>query len=296
MKKLLLILLLIPSVLFSAQLNAPSTGMGDVSNGVMSTSNFMLEVAKGNVPGHSAVNKFGHNPDAEAGQDVWGGGSEYGFYPTEAEGAQFIDVESTDNTDDIAGGDGALTVTIQGLGENWELVEETVTMTGTTPVEMTQKFFRLFRAFVRTSGADETNAGIITAYIRDAETLANTGIYITAGRGQTQQAIYTIPAGKTGYFIKGYVGMSSPTFQGVEAEFNWLLRVNAFGPGGAWLIQGEIGVVNIGSSFWIYEYGVPAGPMPEKTDIRIELVEETETTGGVDVVAGYDLILVDDGY
>ena len=62
MKKLLLILLLIPSVLFSAQLHVPSTGTGDVSNGVMSTSSFMVEVAKGNVPGHSVVNKFGKRP------------------------------------------------------------------------------------------------------------------------------------------------------------------------------------------------------------------------------------------
>jgi hypothetical protein len=300
MKKLLLILLLIPSVLFSAQLNIPSTGTGDVSNGVMSTSNFMLEVAKGNVPGHSVINKFGHNPDSQEGdvEDVWGGGGLYGFYPATE---QFIDIESSSVEDDIltAGaiaGTGAHTVILQGLCEDstdWVQCETEVEMNGIAPVEVDTKFIRLFRAFVRTSGDNATNEGNITAYIRGAETLTNTGIWISATHGQTQQAIYTVPSGKTAYFVKGYVGLSTSTVTQKQGTFNWMLRVNAFGPGGAWLTQGEVGLTNLGSNYWKYEYGIPAGPIPFKTDIRITL---TESNDDFDTVAGYDLILVDDGY
>jgi hypothetical protein len=62
------------------------------------------------------------------------------------------------------------------------------------------------------------------------------------------------------------------------------------GVNGAWLVQGEIGCVNSGSSHWQYEYGIPAGPLPEKTDIRIEL---TTASAIFDAVGGYDLLLVD---
>ena len=33
---------------------------------------FYLEVAKGNIEGHDHVNKFGHNPTASGGDDIWG--------------------------------------------------------------------------------------------------------------------------------------------------------------------------------------------------------------------------------
>ena len=53
---------------------------------VPASPDYYLEIAKGNVPGNSVVNKFGHNPLADAGttgatpQDVWGGGDLYPFY------------------------------------------------------------------------------------------------------------------------------------------------------------------------------------------------------------------------
>jgi len=72
------------------------------------TDNFYLEVAKGNIPGHSAVNKFGHNGAvAMTGEDVWAGGGDYGFFPTSAVS---IDIKSDDDEDGGAGTDtGALT-------------------------------------------------------------------------------------------------------------------------------------------------------------------------------------------
>ena len=41
--------------------------------------NFYLDIARGVVPGYSQVNKFGHNPTATAGDDIWGGGGTYVF-------------------------------------------------------------------------------------------------------------------------------------------------------------------------------------------------------------------------
>ena len=254
--------------------------------------NYMLEIAKGNVAGHSAVNKFGHNPAAVAGDDIWGGGGRYIFYPT---AGVLVDVVSTVDSDNGATATGALTVIVQGLDENWDFIEETVTMNGTTPVTtMTTTFIRLYRAFVQISGSSETNDGDITVYARangSGLTAGDVGVFIEAGGGQTQQTIYTVPAGKSAYFIKGYVGLSTSAKTSENGVFRWMLRVNAFGAGGAWLVQGEAGLVNLGSGFWIYEYGVPAGAIPEKTDIRIELTEASNTFS---TVGGYDLVLVDD--
>jgi hypothetical protein len=253
--------------------------------------NFYLEVAKGNVPGHSAVNKFGHNPSAVAGDDIWGGGGRYVFYPSSG---VLVDVVSTVDSDNGATATGALTLIVQGLDENWDRVEELVTLDGTTPVTtMTTTFIRVFRAFVQIAGASETNDGDITVYARatgGGVTAGDVGAFIGAGGGQTQQTIYTVPGGKSAYFIKGYVGLATSVKTAEDGVFRWMLRVNAFGPGGAWLVQGEAGLVNLGMGTWQYEYGIPAGPIPEKSDIRIYLESASNT---FDTIGGYDLILVD---
>jgi hypothetical protein len=268
-------------------------GLSPVATGDVMAKDFYIEVAKGNVAGHSAINKFGHSPTAPvataiAPQDVWGGAGLYDYYPTEA---LAVSIASTDDTEDNVGGDGALTVTVQGLGENWEVVEETVTMTGDTPAPLTQKFIRLYRAFVRTSGADATNAGDIV--VHETADDSNVGIFITAGHGQTQQCNYTIPANTTAFFIKGYVGLSVAAQTAKTGTFRWMLRVNAFGAGGAWLTQGEVGLINSGNSYWKYKYGVPAGAILEKTDMKIQL---SLSNFIMDIVGGYDLVLVEAGY
>lgn len=249
---------------------------------------FLYNVALGRVPGYSAINKFGHNPTATAGDDVWSGGGDYVYFPT---AAVAVDIVST-STDDDTGGTGAIQVEVQGLGEDWLLQTETITLNGTGVVQMTKTFVRLFRAYVTEAGTANGNVGNITVYARangSGLTAGDVGIYIGALDGQTQQAIYTIPADKSGLFVKGYVGLKNSTFQGEDGTFRWLMRINN-GLNGAWLTQGEIGLINIGNSYWQYEYGIPAGPIPPKTDIRIELTAATDT---MDTVGGFDLLLID---
>jgi len=249
---------------------------------------FFLEVAKGNVPGHSSINKFGHNPTASNGDDVWGGDGVYPYFPTAA-----VDVDIvSDSTDDDSGGIGAIQVTIQGLNSSWEAQEETVTLNGTGVVQLSNTYVRLFRAWVHEAGTSNSNVGNITAYARSTGsgvTAGDVGIFIGAGGGQTQHTIYTVPDGKTAYFIKGYVGLATSDKTAENAIFRWMMKLNN-GVNGAWLVQGEIGLVNLGSGHWKYEYGVPAGPIPERTDIRI-MVESA--SGTFDTVGGYDLVLVD---
>ena len=275
----LVLVILIVSIGFVSSFNFAGEPVSIVG---VPNSNFMLEVSKGNVPGHTAINKFGQNPTADTGDDIWGGDGTYDFYPSTA---QSMEILSTSASDDV-GGTGAIQVLVQGLDSNWEEVTETVTLDGTTPVALQNQYIRMYRAYVVEAGSSNSNIGDITVEIVGSSTVA---IFIGAGGGQTQHAIYTIPGGKTGYFVKGYVGLSNSNKNGEDGTFRWLLRLNN-GLNGAWLTQGEVGLVNIGSSYWQYEYGVPAGPLPEKTDIRIELTTASAT---MDAVAGFDILLVD---
>lgn len=245
---------------------------------------FMLEVAKGNVPGHSHINKFGHNAAvAITGEDVWAGGGTYNFYPTSAVACTIVSDSVNDDGSPV--GTGARTVEVYGLDSNWDLQQETVTIDGTTSVNLANSYIRLYRAEVLTAGSVGTNDGNIT--IAGG---GNTGAYIAAGDGQTQQAIYTIPNGKTGYFIKGYVAISDDDKAGEVAEFKWKARANN-GTTGAWQTKGQMANRSNGSGWWAYEYGIPVGPIPEKTDLRIECFSATDIVG---VVGGFDLVLVDD--
>jgi hypothetical protein len=67
---------------------------------IVDVTSFLIEVAKGNVAGHTVMNKFGANPDIDiltAPEDVWDGGGIYSFFPATA---QSMEMESTD-VDDV---------------------------------------------------------------------------------------------------------------------------------------------------------------------------------------------------
>lgn len=256
-------------------------GGGTVSDPFISIpADFKLEIVKGNVPGHSTVNKFGHNSAGAAGLDMWDAGVAYNYYPTTAQACTIVSTSSTDGNT-LAG---AWTVTVYGLDSNWAEISETVTMNGTTPVALTNNYIRLYRAVVMTAGSNETNTGVITVTGG-----GNIGIHIAIGEGQTQQAIYTVPAGKTAYFTKGYVALSDDDKTGESMEFFWKVRPGI--PNGAWQVKGDVALGTLSSSWWVYEYGTPAGPIAEKSDIKISIPDSSSILG---CVGGFDLILVDD--
>jgi hypothetical protein len=131
--------------------------------------------------------------DQVAFEVIWETGGQYPWQST----AVTVDVVSDDANDDVAG-TGARTLRIQGLDGSYNLAEETVDMDGTTTVTTTQTFLRVFRMSVETAGSSGNNEGTITVTYTGGSDVAAT---ITAGNGQTLMAVYTIPAGKTGYFV-----------------------------------------------------------------------------------------------
>ena len=173
---------------------------------------FYLEVRKGNVIGHSIVQKFGAidnvtttlTPVTSSGQ-----------YPTPLAPVT-LELVSDDNTNDIPAGTGAITVTLEGLSNTngaWTEESQTIALNGTTPVAVPNDMLRVYRLFVATSGTYATQTApshnsTITLRVTGAgatwQTLTPTGSF---GLSQSEIAVYTVPKGKTGYLLSKKVSV-----------------------------------------------------------------------------------------
>lgn len=165
------------------------------------TEDFLLEVAKGNVPGHSRVTKFGRNPNIAAGttEEIWSVSTNR----TRLTAAATLEAISTDIDDSDSGGinpasTGARIITVEGLDGSWAEVSEDITMDGTTASAATStSFFRVNRVYVKTMGTyGGSNEGTITVRVSGA---GSTQAQIEIGKGQTEMAMYSVPTGKTAY-------------------------------------------------------------------------------------------------
>lgn len=152
-----------------------------------------VDISRGDVSGVSFINKFGRNEDIDIAnnEDVWDGGGTYPFLSA-AGILHFV----SDNINDTSAGTGARTIKIFGLGFDYNEIDEIISMNGTTVVNTLKSYLRVYRAEVKTVGITEINEGTITAVNGSSIQLK-----ILPEKGQTQMAIYTIPAGKTGYLL-----------------------------------------------------------------------------------------------
>ena len=167
---------------------------------------FLIEVQKGNVPGHSMVHKFGRNEVVPNGS--WAFVNLLGFTVWPISSDTPIRIKAGNGLD-TSTGTGAREITVQGIDDSFNEVTETIVTSGTSPsVVTTTSFWRVHRAWVSAVG---TYGG---ANSSEAVTIENsTGgidlIQIGAGEGQTQFGGYTIPINKTGYFMSAQVHVDS---------------------------------------------------------------------------------------
>lgn len=131
--------------------------------------------------------------------------------PTTAEALEIL----SDNADDTVEGSGARVVTVEGIGDDFGLLSEDVTMNGTTAVALSNQFRRVFRIVVKESGtyANQTtgsHAGTIT--VRGAGAGSTWGtINLKNGfpLGASLIGAYTVPAGYTAHIIHEEVFVDS---------------------------------------------------------------------------------------
>ena len=238
---------------------------------------FYLAVQQGKVPGYSMVNKFGYNPTIGSGsfETIWETGNNYAWQST----AVTVDVVSDNVNDDVAG-TGARTLRIQGLDGSYNFAEETVDMDGTTTVTTTQTFLRVFRMSVETAGSSGNNEGTITVTYTGGSDVAAT---ISAGNGQTLMALYTIPAGYTGYLLS--MNISSGKDQ--EMQFKFIQKINE-GSNRAFQTKQFLDVRG-GQTTVIFN---AINIIPQKSDIYVSGKASSTSSAS----ASFDLLLVQDGY
>lgn len=167
--------------------------------------NFELMVALGLVPGFTSLRKFGINDVVPATGivDMWSSATARTL-PSAAAVASLVSDSIED--DSVAVGDGARTVRIEGLDENYLEVSEDVITDGVTPSLSTQEFLRINRAYVIVSGVTQVNEGTINISVGgDIQAI------IPPAHGQTQQAMLTVPAGQTLIMTSYHVGVGRLT-------------------------------------------------------------------------------------
>lgn len=140
---------------------------------------------------------------------------------------------SSNEADDTLLGDGARVVRVQGLDSNFDELEEDVAMDGVTPVILANKYLRISRAFVVTSGAygtTTTNSHVGTLTIEDQGGAGTTHIEIgfdgALGIGQSVIARYTVPRGWRGVLK----AISSSIDSNKVASIYFNIRINSDDP------------------------------------------------------------------
>jgi len=265
--------------LFEAFLLADKDGNLINSFGVASN----IPIAGGLVDGYSAIHKFGRNPNVgNIPETIWMYGGIYQYLNVGSDSTVYAYSASSD---DGPGNDGAHTVTVQGLDNDFNPIEETITVNGAAS---TASFLRVYRAFVETAGvlaANDGNVLISTAAAGGGTVLADIGVIgsgTTTGLGQTQLALYTIPAGKTGYLTTWNVGVA-PMNNSVTVT----LKSRELGGGANGPFRSR-DIMDIVGGYTTQTYSIPIR-FPEKTDIE---VRATGDTGSV-ISSSFDIILVD---
>lgn len=166
---------------------------------------YRVAIAAGQFPGWSFIHKFGSNPNlGTVIEDVWTVG---GIFTPEVTGT-LMDVVSNNAEDINLTGDGAWTVKLEGLNDNFEAATEIVELNGTDIVTTTTEFTRVYRFYVLDSGVRRAGAsGDIIIRVTGGGNIQGQILHEDTQEadwhfGQTQLGRYTVPRGKTAFLTR----------------------------------------------------------------------------------------------
>lgn len=237
---------------------------------------YWTQVALGQVHGQHFEIKFGENAGVgTVDEDVWQYGGKYSWQTV----AEQLDVLSA-SADDTNQGIGAWSVRIFGLDENWLEIQEDILLDGVTPVRTTLSYLRVNRMFTLQSGTREGQDGAIFARRSSDGTTVQAAIY--PDYNQTQQAIYTVPAG----LVAVIVGVTTSVGNGDAASVKYWTFDNSY-PNASKRVRRTIQLVeSIESTSFKLPY-----VMDEKTDLWVS-AQKTGVGATVDVDAEFSFVLI----
>ena len=243
---------------------------------------YCLDIAAGNISGYTNVNKFGSNPDIDSGdapEDIWDGSGIYDY--TIISGLLNLSSSSTGDTQEYI---------VVGLDDNYAAQQASVTASGQTPVTVSGVWSRVYRAY---NNGTTDNAGDVylwnqagAATIGVPNTATDVKAKIQVGLNQTLMALYTVPAGKTGYLISWYAGESTAGIGTPEGTIQ--LKIREFGK--VFRVKRQMSLIATGNTIYQEKMSVPL-QIQEKSDILVTCPFMAGTNVVVD--AGFDLILID---
>ena len=253
---------------------------------------FYTEVAKGNVPGHTIVHKFGGNPAVGVTFEPI---TSLGIYNTpQVSGATKLRIKAGGDANDTAAGSGAREITIVGLDETGAEVTETLATAGASASTVTTAtFIRFYRAYVSASGTYATaSAGSHAATITIENGAGGTdwGAIDLNGfaKGQTHIGAYSVPLGKTAYLIS-----YSATIESTKTtEVIFFQRRNILEIVAPYTAMREVfSLGTIAGQLTNPPEMMPIGPFPALTDIGY-MARVASTSADVNVE--FKILLVDD--
>lgn len=248
---------------------------------------FLLDVARGLIPGISSIHVVGENDEIDSGTvaDLWDGGVATGgasllWVPPTA--ARIHQVVSSSTNDDV-GQSGVTKIHVEGLDGDYNLVEEDVTMDGTTNVATLLSYRSIYDIHAVAPDSDTvTNAGIIKL---TADTDNTVTIRMNVGNNHSQHGIYQIPAGHsafmadlTGHILRAGGGSAL-------ADFALLHRHD----GEVWQRTIVASLESSGSSDFAERLIPYLGPFNEKDLIKMQAASSTNNSA---ISGGFDLFLV----
>jgi len=226
---------------------------------------FDLQVARGQIYGHSTVNIYGFQVSVTTTNiPAW---EVAGAYTYPASAATMKLASSVNTGADLSG----TTILITGLDANYNVITESLALTGTTAVDTTKSFLRINSMQV-TAGAP---TGTIT--LKNAAGSA-TYAQINPSIGRSQAAIYTVPAGYTFYLsrIDAYTSANGSSADWVQ------YRNVATSSTGVTTLSQQAPFTN-----WYHAQRVMPRPFAEKTDIQLQAKTSANTYAVSIAAEGY---------
>lgn len=228
---------------------------------------FELQLARGQIPGHSFVHRMARVPQMSNNETgtLWDVNDT--VYPWSA-----WDTAGVISIARASASDAGKNVIVVGLDADYNTFTETVTLTDVSGNTSTNSFKRI--ESVRMNGTS-VNVGDVTI-TKGATVVAK----INAGVGQSLMGIYTVPAGYTAFLHQGVMTIQT----GGDATGTFYYRV----PGDRFLIGHTF---EVASSEYHYGFSCPFA-VPEKSDLDVRASVRSNNSV---VTSAYDLTLIKNG-
>jgi len=247
--------------------------LGVISSATVKAKNepFDLQVARGQISGHSVLSLFGYQSAVGNTKiPVWENATAY-TYITSASTLTLVSSSTSDDT--------LAKVLISGLDSSFNPISETLALNGTTNVTTVNSYYRVNNMIMTSPGTSQnTNVGTITL-----KQSSNIVAQINVGIGKTQMSIYTVPAGYSFYLDLAEVNTSNSYTSSNIVTYSVQAINNTTGVKLAVLQQPFVSIYTANRATTPFLYA-------EKTDVQWQLVTSTATTVAAGVIIAGKLV------